>query len=264
VAAEVDRARSALEAGRKDEALVHLWNAIEPARLAEDEQALREIAILAQALPERDAADLVAATGLDPADAPVSQPAPRSKKPARSRVGLVWLVLVALVAIANAIANVATDNAGSTRPAERPPGAEVANGGLHLVPLAGYPAGELSGLVATVTPYAGLVYVRNSIPLPPATYDPARKQFVAEMLLSRLRQSFAIAGPHTLVIGVTSFDMYERRQMTELRSSVARSDDGVFVVISTYEFGELYELREAALGRAIVKEIRRAPIMSTA
>ena len=56
---------AALQAeGKQDEALVHLWNAIEPARLAADEQALLEIVILAQGLPEKDAADLIAATGL--------------------------------------------------------------------------------------------------------------------------------------------------------------------------------------------------------
>ena len=93
--------------------------------------------------------------------------------------------------------------------------------------------------------------------LDPSTYDPMRKQYVAERLLLELRQQFALTGANTLIIGVTSLDMYSARQMKKESVSVARSDDGVFVVISTFGFGSLQEGRQAALGRTILKEVGR-------
>jgi hypothetical protein len=50
---ELKEARKALARGRADESLVHLWNVIEPARLAGDRRALGEIAQLATEIRER-------------------------------------------------------------------------------------------------------------------------------------------------------------------------------------------------------------------
>lgn len=65
MATDIIRARESLEAGRKDEALVLLWNAVEPARLAGDEDVLREVTELARSVPGREVESLVAATGVE-------------------------------------------------------------------------------------------------------------------------------------------------------------------------------------------------------
>ena len=50
---ELNEARKALGKGRADESLVHLWNVLEPARLAGDRRALGAIAQLATQIHER-------------------------------------------------------------------------------------------------------------------------------------------------------------------------------------------------------------------
>src|SRR5687768_2487088 len=52
MASELREARKAVARGRADEALVHLWNALEPARLAEDAGELVMIGRLAQRIGE--------------------------------------------------------------------------------------------------------------------------------------------------------------------------------------------------------------------
>lgn len=83
MADELERARSALATGNGDEALVLLWKAVEPARLAGDERTLAQIAALAQTIPGREADDLVKATGIttDPTSAPAPPPARSSRLP---------------------------------------------------------------------------------------------------------------------------------------------------------------------------------------
>jgi hypothetical protein len=49
---ELNEARKALDKGRVDESLVHLWNVLEPARLARDRRALGAIAQLATQIRE--------------------------------------------------------------------------------------------------------------------------------------------------------------------------------------------------------------------
>ena len=52
MAGELSEARKAVARGRADEALVHLWNAVEPARLAGDSAGLRRIGQLAERVRE--------------------------------------------------------------------------------------------------------------------------------------------------------------------------------------------------------------------
>jgi hypothetical protein len=52
MASELREARKAVSRGRADEALVHLWNAVERARLAGDSAELRRIGLLAELVRE--------------------------------------------------------------------------------------------------------------------------------------------------------------------------------------------------------------------
>lgn len=85
MAGELKEARRAAGGGRIEEALVYLWNAVEPARLAGDESALEGIARLAAQIQregdpgqQREAARLLQAAGLrepaSPAEAPWPEP----------------------------------------------------------------------------------------------------------------------------------------------------------------------------------------------
>lgn len=72
---ELKEARKALERGRADESLVHLWNVLEPARLAGDRRTLGAIAQLAmriseggEATEQREAARLLEAVRETAAD----------------------------------------------------------------------------------------------------------------------------------------------------------------------------------------------------
>lgn len=134
MADEVKSARQALGRGATDEALVHLWNALEPARLAGDGRSLNAIAGLAQRIraqgdesAARQAERLIQAVrgsveeedGFTPAterlDAEVyagGEPAedlqPEEEAGGRAgRIGnLVWLALVLLIVLINVIGQI--------------------------------------------------------------------------------------------------------------------------------------------------------------
>jgi hypothetical protein len=126
--ASATKARRALARGATDEALIHLWNEIEPARLEGDTRTLREIAALAAQVKEqgdpayqREAERMLESLGgWTSAESPAVQtgaaaeiePAPQdTTKEAEVEVtsrlgrigGLVWIVLFLLIVIANAI-----------------------------------------------------------------------------------------------------------------------------------------------------------------
>jgi hypothetical protein len=262
---EIERAREALDAGSDDQALVLLWKAVEPARLADDNEALAAIAELAASIPGREAADLVAATGVQPPSnstpasvAPPAADAPRG--PRRSLAPGLWLVVVFLVALLvgvrsfNGLPNVDLPNA-SGRPAKVTIGAD----GLYLVPLAHYPQAELKDVGFSVIREAGAVDIRSPIGLGPTTYDAARRQFVAEELLRRLTESYGVGDGRTvLIVGVTSFEMYERARPEEARAELARSADGRYVVISTASLDESDpHVRKKQLAALVRSEVRR-------
>lgn len=259
MADELERARAALETGDVDGALVLLWKAVEPARLAGDEHTLAQIAALAQRIPGREGADLVKATGVStpppaPAHTPEESAPQRRSAVARVLWGVVLVVLVAMIGLAYA-------RGGSELKKSLPfePRAQVTidADGLYLVPLARYPQAELKDMGLSVIREAGAVDIRSSVGLGPTTYDSQRNQFVAEELLRRLTESYRIGeGRTVLIVGVTSFDMYERGQAAKPTVSVAHTADGRYAVVSTNLFDEA-EARKAALRAILLEEVRR-------
>jgi predicted Zn-dependent protease len=129
--------------------------------------------------------------------------------------------------------------------------------GLYLVPLARYPQAELTEVGISVIRKAGAVDIRSSVGLGATTYDSQRNQFVAEELLRRLTESYRIGeGRTVLIVGVTSFDMYERGQAAKPSVSVARTADGRYAVVSTHLVDEA-AARKAALRAILLDEVRR-------
>ena len=256
---ELKRARTALDAGSVDEALVLLWMALEPARLAGDKEALAEIAQLAASIPRREATVLLAATGVGPvAPTAEQQPARHESIPRRLLPGAIWALLIAgLIAFSALRTGSASEPDSPPRVQGIPARIPIDADGLFLVPLARYPQADLTDVGLSVIREAGAVDIRSPLGLGPRTYDEARGQFVAEELLRRLTEAYeVIEGRKTLIVGVTSHDVYERGAPSRPHTSVARTADGHFVVVSTHALGSDVETRKAGLRRALLAEIR--------
>lgn len=266
MADEIAQARRALAAGNEDEALVFLWKALEPARLADDEAALTEIAALARSIPRAEAADLVAATGVrldgEPSTMPtkVTTAAAEKSRPLGRAVSALWLavLLVALVLGAVLLSRKWPD-ASSVRRAGSPATVTLGADGLYLVPLGRYPQSELLDVGVEVIRFTGAMDVLPPVAMGPQRFDAGRSQFVAEDLLAALSDAYAIGGGRTiLIVGVTSSDMYARAQSGAPYAETARSADGRYVVISADHFaaGDA-EARKELLAALVVREIRR-------
>jgi hypothetical protein len=259
MADELEQARHAAASGNHDEALVLLWKAVEPARIAEDEDTLGEIAAIAATIPGRESEDLVRATGFEPPTAGPEQqapPAPSRSGFARALWAVVLVVLVGMIGLAYT-----RGDADILRSPKVGVGGSATIGadGLYLVPLGRYPEDELREVGLSVIRRAGAVDIRAPLGLGPSTYDADRAQFAAEEMLGKLMQAYSIGdGQTVLIVGVTTLDMYSRAEATAASTPVARSADGRYVVISTHDFGDVRELRNARLRRALLAEIKRS------
>lgn len=262
MADEVAQARKAVAAGNVDEALVLLWKALEPARLANDQSTLREIAEVAATIPNGEGAELIAATGAEPlpvrewSRSPVQTP-----RHARSFTPLLWVVvgLLLLVIVGaqlyRSVPHFKFPDVRVHQPEAAPSRFTLRADGLYLVPLAHYPQVELADAAPGVVKATGRVETRPALPLGPTTYDPATGQFVAEEILRRMAEAYEIAdGADALLVGVTSFAMHDDAGP----ATVARSEDGRFVVISTSALGDDAQAGRERLRRFLLSEIERA------
>jgi hypothetical protein len=265
---EVAQARKAVGAGDVDGALVLLWKALEPARLANDRARLREIAEVAAAIPNGEGADLIAATGAEPPPAR-EWAKPRAQAPTKTRsftpllwvvVGLLLLVIVGAQVYRNVphfkFPDVRVHQASPT-----PTHVALRTDGLYLVPLANFPQLELADIAPGVVKGTGRVETRPPLPLGPTTYDPGSGQFVAEEILRRMAEVYEVdEGVDALVVGVTSLEMRDDAGSATL----ARSEDGRFVVVSTSTLGADPGQRRERLRRLLLGEIRHAGLTAQA
>lgn len=262
MADEVAQARKAVAAGNVDEALVLLWKALEPARLENDRARLGEIAEVAAAIPNGEGADLIAATGADPPPAREWDRSP-SRAPARAHpftpllwvvVGLLLLVVVG-AQVYRSVPHFKFPDVQVSHADAAPSRFTLRSDGLYLVPLANFPQVELANLAPRVVTATGRIETRPPLPLGPTTYDSTAGQFVAEEILRRMTEVYEIGeGTDALVIGVTSLAMRDDAGP----ASVARSEDGHFVVISTNVLGADSRQRSERLRRLLLGEIGRA------
>lgn len=262
MADEVAQARKAVAAGDVDEALVLLWKALEPARLAHDQARLREIADVAAAIPDGEGVDLIAATGAAPPSAHEwVRPPKQAPAKAHSFTPLLWVV-VGLLVLAVVGAQVYRSVPHLTFPDIRvrqasPAPAQTAlrENGLYLVPLANFPQVELADVAPGVVTATGRVETTPPLALGPTTFDAATGQFVAEEILRRMVEAYEVeGGTDALLVGVTSLPMRDDAGP----ATVARSEDGQFVVISTSALGSDSRQRSDPLRRLLLGEIRRA------
>lgn len=256
---EVARARKALATNDVDGALVLLWKALEPARLADDKAQLKEIAAVAATIPNGEGADLIAATGAEQLRPP-ENPAAAAPKRGLSMTPLLWvfvglLVLVIVGAeVYRSAPHISFPDVKVHDPGAAPSHVTLRSDGLYLVPLARYPEEELVAVATGVVSAAGAVETRPALPLGPTTFDPSSGQFVAAEILRRLNEGYGVGDDaDALVVGVTSLAM--RDDSGPVR--VARSEDGRLVAISTSGLGDETRTRHE-LGRLLLEEIKRA------
>jgi predicted Zn-dependent protease len=263
MATDIVRAREALEAGRKDEALVLLWNAVEPARLAGDEDALHEIAELARSVPGREGESLVAATGIE---ASASAPGSGASPPAEPRSGrapirrvlrvLLPLLVILLWLLVNVAGERSTPDEGGE--SEEVPAKATVGKDVFLVPLGGTPQLELEELVPDIHDRLGAqANVLPAVELRPQVLDAARGQLVGEELLLRLADTYGIVDDRAVIIGVVDGDMYARARPEQEFAVVVRSDDERYAVVSTARVARGPEAtRSERIWNVIAREVR--------
>jgi hypothetical protein len=263
MADEVAQARRALGVGNVDEALVLLWKALEPARLADDRATLREIAEVAAAIPNDEGADLIAATGTEPSVREWTRPPAETPRRGRPITPLLWvfvgLLLLVMVGsqVYRSVPHISFPDVKVHDTGAAASHITLQADGLYLVPLAQYPEEELTDVAAGVIKEAGAVGTTPPFPLGPATYDPSSGQFVAEEILRRLSEAYGVAdGVDALVVGVTSLAVRDDAGPV----TVARSEDGVFAVVSTSALGDDRKARRDRLGRIVLDEVERASL----
>ena len=102
---------------------------------------------------------------------------------------------------------------------------------VHLLAFGGFSRSDASRLARHISVTLGVkTDVLGSAPLPVATFDPARKQFVAEKLFPLLRERRGAARSADVVIGLLKDDMYTSGVPTWRFALGVRSQDGLAVV----------------------------------
>jgi predicted Zn-dependent protease len=234
---ELKRAEEALEAGRGDEALVLLWNALEPARFADDRDAYETIRRVARRIHHRDAEQLLAEVERlagPPTDDDASPPQPPRPRRIASFLPFLVVLAVVLVSLASTLAS------GGQKPGRhdvQPGPREVAAlavtaPGVYLVALGRFESGDLDQLAAYHAGKLGIpVGTLPPVPLDARTLDEGREQLIAEELLELLWQHYPAARDRrVVVIGMTDFDMYSRDRPESPAFFSRRAAEGYGVV----------------------------------
>jgi predicted Zn-dependent protease len=81
---------------------------------------------------------------------------------------------------------------------------------LYLAPIGDFPAADAEALAQHYREKFGIaILLLPTMPVPTEAVDPARDQVIAERLIDGLASSYQVAAdPGTIVIGLTSADMY--------------------------------------------------------
>jgi predicted Zn-dependent protease len=241
VEAQLKRAEEALEAGRDDEALVLLWNALEPARLADDRDAYETIRRLARRIRHRDVEQLLAEVERlagPPTDDLERRPQPSLARRVAPFLPFVVVLAVALVSLASGLASGREKpDHGDVEPGPRQvAGLPVTAPGVYLVALGRFESGDLDELAAY---HAGKLRIPVGtlprVPLDARTLDEEREQLIAEELLELLWQHYPVApGRRVVVIGMTDFDMYSRERPESPSFFSRRAAEGYGVVSAAH------------------------------
>jgi hypothetical protein len=213
---DLEKARSALAAGRLEEASVYAWNALAAVGPADAE----ELVLLARELNETRLLDELERRGISTA-LPEASPPPSTSKPIYRRlpVGAMAPILIVLAIVAVAITSIPVE------PGPRYPGPEDATappraGGpilaerasVWLVPVGEPTRIDLRRLADELAfRYRLPVGTLPDVALPAWTLDAGKRRLSSQAVIRLLQQTYAADG-NAAIIGVTDYDMYDSRE----------------------------------------------------
>jgi hypothetical protein len=212
---DVERANEALAAGRPNEASVYAWNAL--ADIGSDEAP--QLARIARELDEPLLLREMHRRGFTtvPAPLPEAEPEPLNRS-SRLRLLRALPVLAVVLILGAAIVMSIPTESGARHPTARDTNSEAhfprpilaKSSGVWLVPLGETRSVNLPQLAAeTGLRYRVPVGTLPEIALPRWSLDESQRALVAEQLILLLRRAYGARG-HTVIIGITDFDMYDR------------------------------------------------------
>jgi len=207
---DLEQAKAALEAGRRDEAIVYAWNALSSAEPDE----LVEVRTLAEELGDASLRHELDTRGV-PAGRPAT-PAP-GKAAERSRAQLIGKLVFAGIAIAllglfvsqiptepGPVRATRKDTVVFTKPAP----IVTVSSGVFLVPLGDVRRVDVHALAAEVgRRYRVPASTLAPLPLPLWTLDPQEHALNGDQLIHLLQMTYSARG-RAAVIGITDYDMF--------------------------------------------------------
>jgi hypothetical protein len=237
---DLAKAKSALAAGRPEEARIYAWSA---AAMVQPEE-VAELAAVARALDDpKLLLELELRGGLQPGPVPPI----RRKRRRRRRLRLLARHLPAIVVVSAVVVLAVLDYAGA-EPGSREPTRDdavsptrlsrsllVEQSGVWLVPVGEPTRVDLPRLAEELTlRYRLPVGTLPGVALPPWTLDEGKKRLVSQRLIALVQQTYGARG-RAVVIGVTDFDMYDEVEHLEHEFSLRAAPH--YGVVSTSDLG---------------------------
>ena len=234
---EVERAKEALAAGRRDEASVHAWNALTTAQGPD----LEELYRIAEELRDHWLLRELEFRGVT-APAPIAEPESRRRR-------IPWGVLaIGLVILALWIASRA-DEPGAVTPTARDTVVQTGIGthrmtlgpGIYLLALGRLRTIDLRQLSDELTlRYHLPIELLPPLPVTTSTLDPTRHALDASRLLDLIAESFRVKG-RTAIIGLTDYELSDAALGS--RAPFTLRQPPHYAVVSTADLGAGFEDR---------------------
>ena len=230
---EVERAKEALAAGRRDEADVHAWNALTTAQGPD----LVELARVAEELRDHWLLRELEFRGITPAPAAELEPKSRHRR-------IPWGVLViGLLILASWLASLG-DEPGPVSPHARDAVAQTGIGshrltlgpGIYLLALGRLQTIDLPKLTDELSlRYHLPIETLPALPVTTSTLDPKHHALDADRLLALIAQSFHVNARTTAIIGLTDYELYSASIGGRYPFSLRQPPH--FAVVSTADLG---------------------------
>ncbi len=210
MSSDLQQARAALAAGRRDEALVYAWNALSSAQGDE----LVELRRLAKELDDRSLLSELDSRGLPAVPATPSSPAPAEKRKRGARIGSGVFVTFVLAFIAYGVSQIPVEpgplraTASDTVAFTQVRRVLTVGPGVYLVPMGNVRREDVRALADEV----GLRYhvpasTLPQVALPLWTLDAQDGELNGDQLIRVLQLAYPTRG-QAAVIGITDYDMF--------------------------------------------------------
>jgi len=207
---DLQQAKAALAAGRRDEALVYAWNALSSVQGAD----LAELRRFAQELDDRSLLSELDSRGVPPVQVTPTVPVPDGKRKRGARIGRGVFVTFVLAFIAYCVSQIpvepgplragASDTVAFTQVRRVP----TVGPGVYLVPMGNVRRVDVRALAREVSlRYHVPASTLPRVALPVWTLDVAEDALNGDQLIRVLQLTYPARG-QAAVIGITDYDMF--------------------------------------------------------